>query len=811
MGLFSFFNQLNNNSEIQDDKYNLIQNLWQKKDKQITYENLCCSDIPKDLRNLFFEFYAKFIQDTTSKSTSVNSHISLQSFIEILIHRYDLPFFIPIVSFIYINRFQRIPNAPVILSKFSPNRLIAVAIIVASKYYLEDTIYIRNSRWISKVCMGLFRTGELNALESLFLRSLDYNINVSYLEWEDYLKQIDNGIHELKLKYNHLNGKELENENNIIDSNNNKHNDNNNNNSTSSTLQPIKNENPIENIKHLFSLLDNHILKGNQLISYDPSLEPNFSVLFNHIETPSNTISSSPQPNYIHNNEIQKIKENLDTNNQSKHNNQINSSYNNKIMKEDELIIEDNNRKESSYIEDEDQDYSYSGILTPPSSSAISQSIYSSEISKNNIKINIDDGDKKEENCSPSSGMNNIISSRLNTNSSSLSHLSHNYKFCNCHGSHTNTNPNTNINIISDFDLKNNQKMPFSPNFHLKTNTLSSLFQHNPDLKIALENYSVTGRLTANHSNHYAGNRYHPFSRQNKNVKNIKNITSETKKNGLPLFSPIKVLDKAITAVSPFVSSLLNKHSQTKTYNNKVEDPCKMFVSPSPNYFNNENHCPNIIRSFSILDSNNEQIKKCQNQNQNGMTIEGNAFKYSILESEDTKKHNTKDKDSLYKFKSPLGRNYESRSRCTFSPYKNGTSNTSTSSYIPSSTPISPQNKSSSSNFTSDTNTTKINLGLGISKKSKLISKNQKINLTSSKTSTKVKDQKLITSYLSSLKDFQPGSSQSPFRKTCSSSTSSSTNVPLKMVSGNTAFIKRFSSFSKLLNKFNIGNEQKAQ
>jgi len=61
MGLFSFFNQLNNNSEIQDDKYNLIQNLWQKKDKQITYENLCCSDIPKDLRNLFFGKYNLYI------------------------------------------------------------------------------------------------------------------------------------------------------------------------------------------------------------------------------------------------------------------------------------------------------------------------------------------------------------------------------------------------------------------------------------------------------------------------------------------------------------------------------------------------------------------------------------------------------------------------------------------------------------------------------------------------------------------------------------------------------------------------------
>eukprot|EP00833_Pecoramyces_ruminatium_P000157 jgi/Orpsp1_1/1174189/evm.model.c7180000049201.1 len=53
MGLFSFFNQHNNNL-IQDDGNNITQNLKNNRDKQISYENLCCSNIPKDLRNLFF-------------------------------------------------------------------------------------------------------------------------------------------------------------------------------------------------------------------------------------------------------------------------------------------------------------------------------------------------------------------------------------------------------------------------------------------------------------------------------------------------------------------------------------------------------------------------------------------------------------------------------------------------------------------------------------------------------------------------------------------------------------------------------------
>jgi len=291
MGLFSFFNQFNNTSDIKDVENNLTHNLKKNKDKQISYENLCCSNIPKDLRNLFFEFFTNFIKETTSKTSSVNSHISLQNFTEILIHRYDLPFFIPIVSFIYINRILRIPNATAILSEFTPNRLTAVAIIIASKYYLEDTIYIKNSKWISKVCMGLFKTGELNSLESLFLRSIDYHINVSYLEWKEYLERIDIGLHELKLKYNKLSGKELKNVNNINSDNNSNNNLNNSNNlknnNISSIIQPHKKENPIKNVKQLFSLLDSHILNDNQLISYDPSLEPNFSVLYNLFESPS--------------------------------------------------------------------------------------------------------------------------------------------------------------------------------------------------------------------------------------------------------------------------------------------------------------------------------------------------------------------------------------------------------------------------------------------------------------------------------------------------------------------------------------------
>jgi len=54
MGLFSFFNQFNNTSDIKDDENNLTHNLKKNRDKQISYENLCCSNIPKTLRNLFF-------------------------------------------------------------------------------------------------------------------------------------------------------------------------------------------------------------------------------------------------------------------------------------------------------------------------------------------------------------------------------------------------------------------------------------------------------------------------------------------------------------------------------------------------------------------------------------------------------------------------------------------------------------------------------------------------------------------------------------------------------------------------------------
>jgi hypothetical protein len=803
MGLFSFFNQFNNTSDIIDVVNNLTLILMKIRDKKISYENLCCSNIPKTLRNLFFEFFTNFIKETTSKTSSANSHISLQNFTEILIHRYDLPFFIPIVSFIYINRILRIPNATAILSEFTPNRLTAVAIIIASKYYLEDTIYIKNSKWISKVCMGLFKTGELNSLESLFLRSIDYHINVSYLEWKEYLERIDNGLHELKLKYNKLSCKELKNKSNINVNNNNINNLNNSsnnnlkNNNISSIIQPLKKENPIKNVKQLFSLLDSHILNNDQLISYDPSLEPNFSVLYNIFESPSNSTFSSPQPNYIHNSEIQKIKENIDTNGQSIQNNHnaSSSTYNDEIMEEDELIIE-GNRKKRTRIKRKNQNYQYSGILTPPSSSSSSssQSIYASKVNKSNIDNNVairNCENEEEKNGNPSSDIegfsnnNNTLTTEITMNSS-LS-PSHHPSTQSSHASLVNIDINSNTSSGLNFNnSKDRQSMIFTPNSQLKTNTLSSLYQHNPDLKNALENYSITGRLTAGHSNHYAGNRYHPFSRQNRNV------PTEEKRNGLPLFSPIKSLDKPMTAISPYVCSLLNKHSMTKSFNKSnnssenSDDQSDMFVSPIPN----GNRRTNTIRSFNIHDSDDEKMKKNPNQ----MSVEDIASKYSISKSKNTREYNgnnsnsnnNNNKDRFHKTSGRTSLSYTSRNRKhrrSLSTSKNTTASSPNSSFTSS---------TQRSNTTSFNDT---NLGLGISKKSKLISKNTKFNIP------KTKNQKLITSYLTTMMESQPDSQSHQIPSTPHSTA--------KIANPNITFLKRFPSITKLLNKFNVRKEKK--
>lgn len=700
--------------------------------------------------------------------------MSLQNFIEILIHRYDLPFFIPIVSFIYINRILRIPNASVVLSEFTPNRLTAVAIIVASKYYLEDTVYIKNSKWISKVCMGLFKTGELNSLECLFLRSLDYHINVSYLEWKEYLEQIDKSLHELKLKYNN----ELNNKNNTTLNTNNIHINHIN---SSSSIQPFtKKENTINNVNQLFALLDNHILDDNQLISYDPSLEPNFSVIYNLLETPSNSTSSSPQPNYIHNSEIQKIKKDLDANNhsiQNDHSTSTSTSCNDKVMDEDKPIS-GNNRKTGTHMESENQNYHFTGILTPPSSSSSSssQSInsnnprlhHTSKINGSNDDIDIIVDDCKEEEEEEEERTSNPSTNQL-LNSTSISSQHH---------SKINSISNSNFNSNN---LKN-QNMVYTPNSQLKTNTLSSLYQHNPDLKNTLENHSITGRLTAGHSNHY-GSRYHPFSRSGKST------TPETKRNGLPLFSPIKTSDKPITAVSPYVYSLLNKHSMSKS--NKIGDPSEsseaqseMFVSPIPNSFN-ENRCSNAIRSFRIIDSDDDRMKNNQNQ----MSVEDIASKYSITKSKNTREYVNKDRHHKSSIRSSIS--YSSRNRkhrYSISSHKD--SNTTTSSPNSSFTSTSPN---TSITHTSDTNI--INLGLGISKKSKLITKASKVNIP------KAKNQKLITSYLTTMMESQQNNQ--------SNTTSTPNSLKAMTNSTSTTFLRHFPSITKLLNRFNVRKEKK--
>ncbi|ORX43517.1 hypothetical protein BCR36DRAFT_360958 [Piromyces finnis] len=782
MGLFSFFNQ-NNSTANQHGESNLTQTLQNNKDKIITYENLRCSNIPKELRNLFFDFFTKFIQESTSKTSSVSTHISLHNFVEILIHRYDLPFFIPIVSFIYINRLLKIPNVQKVLSEFTPNRLTAVAIIVASKYYLEDTIYIKNSKWISKVCMGLFKTGELNALESLFLRSLDYHINVSYAEWEDYLDQIDRGLQELRLKHNYSNDCEMENEKNTI--------------STSiqatttskpSSSSAISNENhQLKNVKQLFNFIDCYILDNNQLKCYDPSLEPNFSVLYNVLETFSKSISSSPPPQqqqqpFVDNNEIEKMKQNsssqdinVQTTTTSTHHEEegedvSSSNYNDKIMDEDKPVMEEDNTISGSRVEK--QNYQYTGILTPPSSSSStsSQSVTSTTrhhgssntTSRSDSCCNIDlmdDGSNEEK-----STFNDRSYSV--TSSSDMEGL-------------TSSTTTTSQNIISYHN-----KSSFTPTQALP---LSSLNPHYPsDIKNLQGNYSVTGRLTATHNNHYNGQRYHPFSKPKS-----RNATPEVKRNGLPLFSPIKMLDKPVTAVSPYVSSLLNKHSMTKnSYLSDSGGEAQYFVSPIPNSFSNgEGRRSNAIKSFRILDDDEREdvsqapLKKKPDQ----ISVEDIAAKFSIIKSKNTREHT---KERLYKSNNRHSLPYSSRNRkhrqslirTSPSSPSSGTNTTITMTNhhapIPTST--------STTSTTTDTNL--INFGLGISKKSKLISKNSKLNIP------KAKNQKLITSYLNTM--MEPVVME--------------TSTPTTTTTTSTPFLKRFPSITKWIHRFNIKKEKKA-
>jgi len=756
MGLFSFLNQFNSNSINQDGDNNFTLDIKKNKDKPISYEKLCCSNIPKELRNLFFEFFTQFIQESTSNTSSVNTHLSLHNFIEILVHRYDLPFFIPIVSFIYINRLIRIPNASAVLSEFTPNRLTAVAIIIASKYYLEDTMYIRNSKWISKVCMGLFKTGELNSLECLFLRSLDYRINVSYSEWKEYLEQIDKGLHELRLKHD----MNMESEDSSINTS------NKNIVASSKSNQPQQSylkENKINNTIQLFSLLDDYILDDNQLISYPPTRQPNFSVLYHLFETPSPTTTSS-QELFIHNSEIEKIK----NNSSSDQDTNFIAPEDDKIMDEDKPIIKTHSKARSRM--EKQSNYQYSGILTPPSSSSSStssQSVasgrprsHSSSTSCSSAKMNqIDFGDDQDITLMDSNGEERLGITSDNTSST----LAKKSTPSSCYHDRT-------------------------PSSKHKTTPISSLYQHNPDLKNSLDNYTMTGRLTAGHVNHYTGNRYHPFSRP------ANRTPSESKRNGLPLFSPVKTLDKPVTAVSPYVYSLLHQTPPSKMKSNKHgvspgESEAQMFVSPIPNIFqDNEGgrERTNVIKSFSIIDDDTKGLKNVSNQ----MSVEDIAARYSLVKSKNTREHT---KSRLHKSAGRASLPFSNRNH----RHRRHPSSYKTQAYPTSTTDTTnPMNATTEEDNSCDA--ANLSLRLGVSKKSKLISKNAKLSIPKA-----AKNQKLFSSYLNSMmkQTVTGGGSEGPSSPTTHSSISTSTT---------TTFLNRFPTISKLFHRFSMRKEKKA-
>jgi len=690
--------------------------------------------------------------------------MSLHNFIEILIHRYDLPFFIPIVSFIYINRLIRIPNASEVLSEFTPNRLTAVAIIIASKYYLEDTVYIRNSKWISKVCMGLFKTGELNSLECLFLRSLDYHINVSYSEWKEYLEQIDKGLHELRLKHD----MNVESEDSSINTTSKNY-------VASSKSNPSQQsylkENKINNTIQLFSLLDDYILDNNQLISYPPTRQPNFSVLYNLFENPSLATTSS-QELFIHNSEIEKIK----NNSSSDQDTNFISPEDDKIMDEDKPIIKTRSKARSRM--EKQSNYQYSGILTPPSSSSSStssqsvasgrpRSLYSSSstTSCSSAKMNqIDFGDDQDINLIDSNGEEKL--------------------------GLTSGNPSSTIakkSTPSSCYQDPSSSIIRTPSSKHKTTPISSLYQHNPDLKNSLDNYTMTGRLTAGHVNHYTGNRYHPFSRPTNRT------PSENKRNGLPLFSPVKTLDKPVTAVSPYVYSLLHQTPSSKMKSSKHrtspgDSETQMFVSPIPNIFqDNEGgrERTNIIKSFSIIDDDSKGLKNVSNQ----MSVEDIAARYSLIKSKNTREHtNTRLHKSTGRTSLPFS-NRNHRHRRHPSSYK-------TQNYPTSATDTTDQTITTTEDNSCDA--ANLSFRLGVSKKSKLISKNAKLNIPKA-----AKDQKLFSTYLNNMmkQTMNGGGSEGPSSPTKCSSISTSTT---------STFLNRFPSISKLFHRFSIRKEKKA-
>ncbi|ORX33613.1 hypothetical protein BCR32DRAFT_288689, partial [Anaeromyces robustus] len=98
-----------------------------------------------------------------------------------------------------------------------------------------------------------------------------------------------------------------------------------------------------------------------------------------------------------------------------------------------------------------------------------------------------------------------------------------------------------------------------------------------------------------------------------------------------------------------------------------------------------------------------------------------------------------------------------------------------------------------------------INLRLGISKKSKTISKNTKINIP-----TKAKNQKLINSYINSILDHSTTFNDEEDGKDLNHRNHLPNSSTTTITSSATTFLKRFPSITKIFKRFNVKrNEEK--
>ena len=99
-----------------------------------------------------------------------------------------------VMALSYIDKLSNDDNWPVTLTRFNVHRLLAVSMMIASKFY-EDQ-YLDNDSWGTITGMGL---PEINRIERRFLLYIDFDINTRFDSFINYVQllvsfAVENGL-----------------------------------------------------------------------------------------------------------------------------------------------------------------------------------------------------------------------------------------------------------------------------------------------------------------------------------------------------------------------------------------------------------------------------------------------------------------------------------------------------------------------------------------------------------------------------------------------------------------------------------------